>query len=260
MTPEPYFLGDAEALFGVYHPPSTPSRWGAVLCPPFAFEAIRAHRAIRLTAEALARSGMHTLRLDLRGTGDSAASLTEVGVATWIEDLEVAIEELREGCDAEHIVLIGLRLGAHLVARCSGADLCVLWDPVSDGARYVEDLEREHEAWFHGLSGTRSGPDELFGFEVPQRLRDELRGLSWAELPAGAPRILVAETEPGVPLGFEGAQVEFVHAPGPQIWRKAEGDLDGGTLNRALQEAMLRWLSSAAGLQYTPAHARRRRR
>ena len=67
------------ALFGVYHPPTSPTPRDAALlvCPPIAHEHTRAHRAIQILCDSAARAGFSALRFDYSGVGDSAGALDD---------------------------------------------------------------------------------------------------------------------------------------------------------------------------------------
>jgi len=150
---EPLTFGDPlRPLAGALHVPSgrrlRPD--AVVICPPIAQEQIRAHRALRQVGDALAAEGCHVLRFDWSGTGDSWGDLTrDVGVERWLEDVALAVDEVRHAANLRRVTLVGVRLGASLAAlaapRC-GARTVVLWDSVLDGARYLADLVRLGDA------------------------------------------------------------------------------------------------------------------
>lgn len=142
-----FFFGPPDCqLLGVYHPPE-PGREryeGVVLCYPFGQEYMRAHRAYRQLATTLAKKGFHVLRFDYRGTGDSAAELEEVTAHQWLEDLDYAVQELKDLTGVHRISLVGLRIGALLAGlfATDRRDLSslVLWDPMTRGSDYIEEL------------------------------------------------------------------------------------------------------------------------
>ncbi|MDG2050550.1 MAG: alpha/beta fold hydrolase [Myxococcota bacterium] len=133
----PFFMGpERKRLYGLYHPPVLrgPGGKGVVLCNPLGSESSRAHRSFRILSDSLARSGWHVLRFDYRGTGDSAGDVDSVTLNDWVEDIGVAINELRAIAELKGVHLLGLRLGA-LLATAAGlrhADTqgLILWDPV----------------------------------------------------------------------------------------------------------------------------------
>ena len=74
ITAEAGFLDvDGRRVFAWYHRPSESiARGGAiVLCPPLGYEQSSSYRTWRILAERLASTGLHALRLDYLGTGNS---------------------------------------------------------------------------------------------------------------------------------------------------------------------------------------------
>src|SRR5271167_3699705 len=85
-----YFGTDEHRLFGWLHRCSgeVPPRVGLVICKPFGYEAICAHRSLRSFAESAAARGVPTLRFDYLGTGDSAEIAPDVDqLETWTADV-----------------------------------------------------------------------------------------------------------------------------------------------------------------------------
>jgi pimeloyl-ACP methyl ester carboxylesterase len=145
----PFFFGVGQRrLFGVYDAAnetagSVPR--AVVLCYPWGAEYLHAHRSLRQLASKLSLAGCHTLRFDYFGTGDSSGEMTEADLSGWQDDIETAIEELRDSTGAKSVVLIGLRLGATLAAsvaarRRKDVEALVLWDPIVKGETYLEAL------------------------------------------------------------------------------------------------------------------------
>lgn len=143
---EAFYFGPSESyLFGVFHPRMGVDRNEAVvLCNPFGQEYMRAHKSVRRLAINLAALGYCVLRFDYRGTGDSAGDLQGVTADHWLEDIGHAVQEVMDMAAVGRVALVGLRLGALFAARAavdfSGVSRVVLWDPVTSGARYVEDI------------------------------------------------------------------------------------------------------------------------
>ncbi len=116
---------------------------GVVLCPPFGFEQVHAHRTLVHLADSLAASGFATLRFDYPGTGDSSGDESVPGlVDAWVRsiaDARALVAALTGGPGA----LVGLRLGA-LLAGVAAADLparaLVAWAPVVRGRAFVREM------------------------------------------------------------------------------------------------------------------------
>ncbi len=108
----PMYFGRSDSpLYGVYHSPVSADRQhGVILCYPFGQEYMRAHRAYRHLASRLAESGLHVLRFDYRGTGDSSGDMTTADAESWIQDIGEAVQELRDTSGVSGISVLGLRL------------------------------------------------------------------------------------------------------------------------------------------------------
>src|SRR5207245_1595647 len=77
---------------------------GLVLCNPFGYEAICAHRTLRHFAEAAADAGIPALRFDYDGTGDSVGEDLEPDrLSAWIASVHRAAETLRREAGCEYL-------------------------------------------------------------------------------------------------------------------------------------------------------------
>src|SRR2546429_4336658 len=122
-----YFDSAAHRLFAWLHQPAVPAApgLGLVICKPFGYEALCAHRCVRAFAEAAVELGGPTLRFDYRGTGDSAdiePAADQIDV--WRQDVAAAVSELRRQTGVQRVCLLGFRLGA-LLALLAGATAAV---------------------------------------------------------------------------------------------------------------------------------------
>lgn len=143
----PFFFGNSKnPLYGVYHgADNTSPDHGIILCAPLGQEYMRSHRAMRQLATMLSRLGVPVLRFDYHGTGDSAGELVDVTPTQWIEDINLAVDELKDTANVATVSIIGLRLGC-LVATHACKDRkdvtrLILWDPVVSGAAYISELK-----------------------------------------------------------------------------------------------------------------------
>ncbi|MEQ1795836.1 MAG: alpha/beta hydrolase [Nitrospira sp.] len=143
-----FFANGAYRLFGVLHQPvGAPSGAGWVFCHPFAEEKLWAQRVYVSFARMLASRGAWVLRFDAMGNGDSEGEFSAASVDTMLSDIECAISLLeRLSGMGQGIGLLGLRFGATLAAlaaeRSPKVGKLVLWEPVVDGAKYMQELLR----------------------------------------------------------------------------------------------------------------------
>ena len=145
----PIFFGnESEQMFGVLHTPDEASpRSGILLCHAFGEEKLWSHRVFVNLAREATKRGLAVLRFDHRGHGDSAGHSEDYSIPSYLQDIDVAADLLRAKCpDLEEIGLIGLRLGATLAKVYTSQneliDRLVLWEPVLDGAKYMQELLR----------------------------------------------------------------------------------------------------------------------
>lgn len=145
---EPFFFASgSRALFGVLHRPTlTPADEAFVFCHPFGEEKLWTHRIFVLFARHMAARGYPVLRFDFMGNGDSEGDFSESSLSTARQDLQIAIERARLLTGAESVSLLGLRLGATIASLVAederGIGRLVLWAPIVDGDRYMQELLR----------------------------------------------------------------------------------------------------------------------
>jgi uncharacterized protein len=144
-----FFRGSGDyALFGVLHQPAQPdpSRPVFVFCHPLAEEKLWAHRVFVAYARQLAAAGYAVLRFDLMGNGDSEGRFSDLSLTLACDDIRIAMNEARRLTGAAEVSLIGLRFGATLASLVAdttpGIRHLVLWAPILDGDRYLQDLLR----------------------------------------------------------------------------------------------------------------------
>jgi pimeloyl-ACP methyl ester carboxylesterase len=160
-----YFDSDGHSLFGwLQSPPSdSVADVGLVICKPFGYEAICAHRSLRAFADAAAAVGVPTLRVDYLGTGDSAPiDLKADQLQVWTRDVIAAVSELRRRTGVRQVCLLGVRLGALLAtlaaAECAVPTPLILIAPVVSGRRYLRDLRTTRLAAQIGREASPGGP------------------------------------------------------------------------------------------------------
>lgn len=249
-----YFGRSSRPLFGVLHEArGARARPGAVLCPPFGQEALRAHRSLRELAARLAGAGFPALRFDYSGSGDSAGEPGEARLDAWVEDGVAAIEEVRDSTGEARVVVAGLRLGAAVAAlaaaRAGGVSALVLWEPVIDGAAHLEELRAAHAAWIRDHApGAALSPDEALGVPLPAALASDLSGLRLGCLEAPPARKVLVIGDAGdsarQSLWKDEKAVEHRTVPTAPVWLHAEG-MARALVPGALLGDVVAWLDGA---------------
>ncbi len=191
----PFFFGDRNELFGIYHAAARTAGKAVLLCAPLGQDQIRCHRLYRQLAHALASAGIPALRFDCYGCGDSLGESAEVLWDRCISDTVTAANELRARSGIDQVVAFGARLGGSLaLAAASAARLAdvVVWDPVVDGHAYVATLDAMQDALRQDTRRfIKPRPAELageqwLGFAVNPELREQIDGLvaDWKTTPS----------------------------------------------------------------------------
>ena len=158
------------------------------------------------------------------------------------QDVGAAVEELQASLRLPAVCLIGLRLGASLaaLAACGRSDVeaLVLWEPVTDGREYVEELLGAHRNWLDrraealGRRAQREVRGEVLGFPFTDALRGSIESIDLLGLRrVPAPDILVIERAetPGAArlrdhLASLGAHIDHRTVPEPEVWRSRPRD------------------------------------
>lgn len=185
---QPLWLEDGRRkLYAALHPAAHATRsMGVLFVPPLLHEQPRSRRFIAEVAGELAALGLPSLRFDFFGTGDSSGCGDDLDFASMHADLDLAVSALRERTGATRLVLLAWRGGALPIRgwleRGGIADLVVLWEPITDGAAWLQELvggdARERAVrppQRPGIPRTTDPADgQLMGFPVSKRLRMDL--------------------------------------------------------------------------------------
>lgn len=201
-----FHFGSSKApLLGVYDAPAAtrlpPA--GVVICAPFGHEYIRAYRTLRNLADALAASGLHVLRFDYSGCGDSAGEAREATIEQWQRDIGSAIDELKDMSALPRVSVVGVRFGATLgalaLAKRKDVETLVLWDAVMRGSSHLRELRELQERWLYGRPRPHTPPGwpsdgEIMGFPVPPALDAGFRAVDLGSLRTWTARRLISVT------------------------------------------------------------------
>ncbi len=144
---------------------------GVVVCNPFGYEALCAHRSLRHMAEEAAARGFAVLRFDYVGTGDSAGDDLEGDQwSDWLGSVKAAVRELRARTGVGRVCLLGVRLGASLAAAAAVDDPDVagvaLVAPIASGRPWLRELRA-----LQATMGRAAGPPE---FALPEGVQESV--------------------------------------------------------------------------------------
>ncbi len=138
-------------LYGFFHPADLERKSepvGYVFCSPFAEEKVRTQRMFVNFARWLAQGGIHVLRFDYGGHGDSEGEFQEATFRTQVEDIRRATDVLIEKSGVKKVGLLGGRLGGTLALLAAEGDPrvsdMVVWDPIIDVHQYLLKILRSN--------------------------------------------------------------------------------------------------------------------
>lgn len=148
LAPQALFFGpDSNRLFGFLHPVATTASptLGVLVCNPFGYESLHAHRSLRAFAVAAAAAGMPAMRFDYTGCGNSNGDeYTPDLIQAWVQSVHLAVDELKRRTGVSQVCLLGLRLGALLatLAAQERQDIACLVAiaPVVQGRQYIREM------------------------------------------------------------------------------------------------------------------------
>ena len=177
---------------------------GVVLCSPLGHEAVATHRGWRQLAELLSGQGLHVIRFDYHGTGDSEGDCGDPSrLHAWQRNVEAAALLLRQRCQVASVTLVGLRFGAALaMLAASGSeaiDAVALLAPVVSGRTYLRELRLLARVWHEQAFGKTPPKDDTGGLEVtgtrhsPSTVQ-AIGGVDLRQLRASIPRTLIMDT------------------------------------------------------------------
>ena len=231
-------------LFGIQMTPLPTPVGTAVICPPYGWEYMRTHWALRQTARELVRRGWAVLRFDYRGTGDSAGAVDELTrLDDFVEDIEHAAAHIRS--TGVPLVLVGARLGAALAvqaaSRATGAERLVLWDPVVSGRHHLETISSINSRYLRRrfFLPQRRRSRELIGAPYPPALRSDLLALDLSTNAPPLPTTVISSTENQQIAALDAERFRVVSVPDVAGWDEP-ASVFTSVLPRRIPEAIAR--------------------
>ena len=176
-------------IANVYYPPVEQARSSknhvVLIATSYGHEATRAFRNLQQLAVQLSQAGFHVVRFDYAGTGDSDGGLERLSLRQWSNDIVAAVDASRQLSNIERVSLVGVRLGANLLAAAdlSNIDHFIAWDPVLNGSSYLDGIKNMHSEETAGLNRYLRvrdlGREEMLGYPWPYTLEREVAALTW---------------------------------------------------------------------------------
>ncbi len=153
MNEQPLFiLNDGEKLFSIIHYPEIDQPLGCyIFCHPFAEEKLWSHRVYVSFARKLVERGYLVVRFDMRGYGDSEGDFADISSKNHLDDIKTITDYvLNKFKEFDSVRLLGLRMGGALAALAAAEDSrvsqLVLWEPIINGERYMQEILRSNLA------------------------------------------------------------------------------------------------------------------
>ena len=137
-------------IFAVLHEPFDNNIHKAfVFCHGFVEEKLWSHRVLVNFARILVGHGYTVLRLDYRGYGDSEGDFSTLSMSDHMDDIQAGVHYLKDNLsEITEIGLLGHRMGATLASlaykQAESNGSLILWDPIIDGERYIQEFLRSH--------------------------------------------------------------------------------------------------------------------
>lgn len=248
------FFGHPESpLFGVLHRAggrSPDDRRAVVICAPIGQEYNRTHWMLRLMANQISRGGIHVLRMDYQGIGDSAQAIEQVdSLATWTRNVEQSIDYLKSATGAETVMLVGLRFGATLAALTAmkrpDVNSMVLWEPVLDGLRYLDQLRQLHTEMLDMRVTAMETPnnesvEEILGSRYQRELLNEIEQTKVDLEQIIQPQLIVdAESEKHQYVNVDSGLQKLIVDPQPRSWQQLR-ELETAWLRPVVQKNVVK--------------------
>lgn len=144
------FVGDTHPAFFLQFRPRVIPRALVIYLPPFGEEMNRCRSLVAQQARWFARRGISCALLDFYGTGESQGNLSDATLAIWRQNIDDLVQLLLPSHSCP-LYLWGCRLGALLVLdyvdrRPGAAAKVLLWQPVTSGSTFVNQLLRQRTA------------------------------------------------------------------------------------------------------------------
>jgi alpha/beta superfamily hydrolase len=135
---------DGVQLFTAFHQAKGEARAALLLCGPIGAERERSHRTLVEFARGCAAEGVHVLRFDYRGIGESGGRFEDHCLSDWRDDIKRCADLLTELAPNLPLALWGVRAGALLVSElfAEGLGTSAMCCAAADGQPHLQDVLR----------------------------------------------------------------------------------------------------------------------
>jgi pimeloyl-ACP methyl ester carboxylesterase len=177
----------------------------------------------------LVQEGVHVVKFDYSGTGDSHGEFSAASIDEWVADIRHIAAELRAGTEARQLYIVGVRLGAYLAlkyAEQEPVDGMVLLSPVFDGEDFFTEIRKDYRKWLDGSFArqrrTKRGQVECHGFLYSKSLTAAIRNIlpSTIRFPH-APMMIIDER---ISMVGDHSQVSYHPLVNRRLWKKNRGE------------------------------------
>jgi esterase/lipase len=209
---------------------------------------------IQLLATNLAKKGYYCMRFDFQGNGDSSGDFIDQDLNSWRENISLASEELKASSGVDHLICIGIRMGAVLgllsQTNCHFSDF-ILWDPIVDGKQYMNSLSNlQHEVftqnWHYVIRRKQSElkAGEFLGYQYSEKLIEQIKTCQLKTLlhnKTNVPVQVISTDKKSTPTGLQesGIRINYFSDEGNWEYHKdIERSISTHNINQFIVESL----------------------
>ncbi len=178
-----WLKSDDDQIFFWHHLPTGNNKNAAVIIiSPVGPEYMSCHRSIKLLAEKIALSGIHCIRYDPIGMGNSSGNLDDSGIwEKWVNSPQKLQHYLKNKFNISSIILTGLRSGCLIlsdVIKTTQIKTAVFWYPQVKGTAYMRSIQLLDSVLYKTPNTLEAEIMEGGGYPVSNELQDKIRGIN----------------------------------------------------------------------------------
>jgi len=171
---------EGDNIFFWHHPPKENIKDTAVIIiGPIGPEYMPCHRSIRLLADKISQSGLHCIRYDPIGMGNSSGSLEDKHLwGKWSNTPKFIANYFREHLNVTKTILIGVRSGCLVlsdVEKNMDIEAMIFWHPQTHGRKFLRGIQLLDSVLYQNNVNTISGMLEGGGYPFTQDLQESIK-------------------------------------------------------------------------------------